>query len=271
MTESNDPAVGVDWCSGGWLAVAYEDHSYDEVTLHDTVEEVWDYHKDAKRILIDVPIGLVSKELREDSTGELSRDCDTLARLVVGPRYRSVFTPPSREAVEEITNAKSHSEISAVNEDVTGRGLSTQAIAIGEGIAEVDAFLRDRKENGVGERLLEAHPEVCFRAFAESEFTYSKKQAPGYGERLRALTTMIDEPEGVVRTITADLIEEEQGGDADESEIELDDVIDALVLAVTACAPDEQLQRLPPEPSRDAHGLPMQMVYRAEEELETTE
>jgi predicted RNase H-like nuclease len=51
--------------------------------------------------------------------------------------------------------------------------------------------------------------------------------------------------------------------------VQLDDLLDALVLALTARAPPDQFRRLPPDPPTDAEGLPMQMVYRAEQSLPT--
>jgi len=44
--------------------------------------------------------------------------------------------------------------------------------------------------------------------------------------------------------------------------IQADDVLDALVALVTAEAPTGMLGSLIGQPSRDQHGLPMEMVYR---------
>jgi hypothetical protein len=40
-----------------------------------------------------------------------------------------------------------------------------------------------------------------------------------------------------------------------------DDIVDALVLALSAAMPPERLASLPALPPRDAHGLPMGIVY----------
>ena len=42
-----------------------------------------------------------------------------------------------------------------------------------------------------------------------------------------------------------------------------DDVLDAAVAALTACQPEMLLRTLPAKPAKDAHGLPMEMVYAA--------
>jgi predicted RNase H-like nuclease len=47
----------------------------------------------------------------------------------------------------------------------------------------------------------------------------------------------------------------------------IDDVLDAFALALTACAPHDEFQRLPSDPPEDTRGLPMQMVYRSETQL----
>jgi len=44
-------------------------------------------------------------------------------------------------------------------------------------------------------------------------------------------------------------------------------VLDAFALALTACAPHDEFQRLPSDPPEDTRGLPMQMVYRSETQL----
>ncbi|GAB7020300.1 hypothetical protein JCM18750_31610 [Halostagnicola bangensis] len=49
--------------------------------------------------------------------------------------------------------------------------------------------------------------------------------------------------------------------------IGIDDVLDAIALSLTACAPHDEFQRLPSDPPEDTRGLPMQMVYRSETQL----
>lgn len=48
----------------------------------------------------------------------------------------------------------------------------------------------------------------------------------------------------------------------------LDDLLDALALAVTAGASPNELRTLPADPPEDHEGLPMQMVYRRDEPFE---
>ena len=105
-------------------------------------------------------------------------------------------------------------------------------------------------------RLVEGHPEICFQAIADKPLIHSKKTAPGVDERLTALESTNEYNEGDWRKITRMLEERDKVA-------ELDDVLDATVLAVTACAePDQDLQTLPAAPNKDTEGRPMQMVYR---------
>jgi predicted RNase H-like nuclease len=54
---------------------------------------------------------------------------------------------------------------------------------------------------------------------------------------------------------------------AKERAVQIDDLLDAIVLALTAFADGDEDRRLPPSPPSDAVGLPMQMVYRSESAL----
>ncbi len=142
---------------------------------------------------------------------------------------------------------------------LTGEGLSQQAASISRGIVKVENLLRN---GGDEEILVKGHPEVCFRAFNGESLTHSKKTAPGVGERFSAISGVPEYRDGDWRTLARAL------GDEDHT-VQLDDLLDALVLAPTARADDVKLQTLPLEPPVDARGLPMQMVYRSEEELRT--
>ena len=263
MAATDTRAIGVDWSSGIWLAVILDGGDYDEVTTHEHIEEVWESYGEAHAILIDVPIGLVSEDDPREDGGDLERECDSLARSAIGSRSSSVFTPPAREAAKMVASGDSHSQVSQENRRITGKGLTLQAYSISEGIAQVDDFLRDGDRSDERETLVESHPEVCFRAFAGSELEHSKKTAPGYGERVEALANVVESPETLIQQITADLVDTSH-------DIDVDDVLDALALAVASAGLPDQRQSLPSDPSDDAVGLPMQIVYRADQPLKHT-
>jgi len=234
--------VGVDWCSGSWLAVAYTADGYDHTEVFDEIGRLWTHYEEtAERILADVPIGL------RESGGQ--RPPEPLARGVLGPRNASVFTPPVREAARK----QSYQAAKRVNERKADRGLSKQAHAISPGITQVDELLQAIDEaRGV---VREAHPEVCFRALAGEPLAHSKRTAAGYAERMRALAGFDrDTPPTVQSAAKATA----------GHEVRVDDVLDAVVLALTARPGPGELHTLPPDSPTDPKGLPMEMVYRAE-------
>jgi predicted RNase H-like nuclease len=260
MTASSWHSVGVDWDSGAWIAVGYPETGRPDAAMFDTIEELWRRHGEtADRIVVDVPIGLCeSRETADgcvETAGELSRGCDDLARQVLGPRSSSVFTAPCRDAARAAADGTAYSQVNQTNRDRTGKGLMRQAANIAPGIVAVERLLLDR---GNPDTLVEGHPEVCFRAFADSVLRHSKKTAPGMDERLTALERSTEYEQGTWRRLAETLGEDGRDAGAD-------DLLDALCLALTASAPDDEFQRLPEEPPTDAEGLPMQMVYRRPE------
>ncbi|WP_251341230.1 DUF429 domain-containing protein [Haloplanus halophilus] len=240
---SDDPLyVGADVSSGSWVAVAFGVGEFDHAAVFEEVGDLWlRYEERAERILLDVPIGLIE----EGSTG---RACERLAREVLGPRRSAVFTPPVREA----TRKRRYPAAKRVNERKTGTGLTKQAFAISDDIAAVDELLQELPE--AREVIAEAHPEVCFRAFADEPLEYSKLTAGGYAERMRTLAEFDRDAPPVVQSAA-----EATGG----AEVGVDDVLDAVALAYTARPGPGELRTLPPEPETDATGLPMRMVYRS--------
>ncbi|AWB27968.1 DUF429 domain-containing protein [Halococcoides cellulosivorans] len=259
--------VGVDRDGDTWLAVGITADRI-EAYPYDSIDDLWDDHADAERIVVDVPIGLVGDLAADDPAGsivdgDLERECDGRAREVVDSRSASVFTPPARPTVRAAAETDAgHATLSRLNELATGKGLSIQAASIADVIGEVDELLRDTADPSV---LIEGHPEVAFRAFDEGPLDHSKHTAPGVAERLDRLGTVRDEVPW--RRLARELAAE--GHDAG-----LDDLLDALALAIVACAPDDEFHRLPSRDAsaestddlpRDDRGLPMAIAYRRAE------
>lgn len=264
MADKTWSFIGVDRDGSDWIAVGYSDQHSIGAAVYDTISELWRAHGDsADRIVVDVPIGLCSSLDASDpcgriTDGELSRHCDDLARAVIGSRFPSVFTAPCRKAVELTADGAPDSEVKEVNEDHTGKGLMQQAVNIVPSIAEVDELLRDGADPDI---LVEGHPEVCFRAFGDNDLDHSKKTAPGVDERLTLLESTDEYERGTWRRLARELA-------AKGHSTGLDDLLDALALAVTASAPADELQTLPAHPPNDDEGLPMQMVYRRDDPFE---
>jgi predicted RNase H-like nuclease len=256
--------IGVDRDGSDWIAVGYSEQSPMGATVYDTIDQLWVVHGDtADRIVVDVPIGLCSSLEDPDpcgriTDGELSRHCDDLARTVIGSRSSSIFAAPCRTAVELAADGAEYSEVNETNREHTGKGLMQQAANIAPCIVEVDELLRD---DGDPDILVEGHPEVCFRALGDSDLNHSKKTAPGVDERLSLLESMSEYEQGTWRRLARELADEGHSTG-------LDDLLDALALAVAAGASFDELQTLPADPPEDGEGLPMQMVYRRDEPLE---
>lgn len=124
------------------------------------------------------------------------------------------------------------------------------SIDIAPGGVEVGELLLD---HGDLTTLVELHPEMCFRALAEDIFQFNKKTAPGIVKRLTALECNTEYEEGMWRRIAASFGE-------NDHDTGVNDLLDALWLALTTKAPDEECHRLPSEPPSDAESLPIQMV-----------
>ena len=100
--------------------------------------------------------------------------------------------------------------------------------------------------------LRESHPEICFWGLNGcSEMKYNKKDTLGKCERIQLLELYIKDVEKIFYK-TRSRYKKNQVAD--------DDVIDALVCAVTALF-NSSLSTFPPTPEEDAKGISMEIVY----------
>jgi predicted RNase H-like nuclease len=241
--------VGVDWASGRWVVVQYGD----EVSIQTapSMLTVWADHSDADQILVDIPIGLPSEETPTGDLEDGRRQCDAAASDRLGPgRQSSVFGVPCREAVE----ADSYDEAAEENNAILGRGLSSQSWGIIPRIRETDVFLRTHPE--AQDTVRESHPEVCYSALSSTtDIEASKTADSGTDERV-ALLGEYDERFVEAYKAARERAETETWKRRVSSS-RLDDVLDAMVLALTAAGETESI---PSDPPDDAEGLPMEMV-----------
>lgn len=212
------------------------------------VDELVRMANEVDRIFVDIPIGLPS--------GPKERMCDQAARSKLGrPRGSSVFRAPVREVFEaaDFAQAGKISRRQTAIGGGKGKGVTRQTFAIVPKISEVDRLLRSCAK---APRLVrEIHPEVCFAALAGRPMKHRKKTVAGFKERRSVLRKVwcqgIDE-------LIEDVLEKEP-----RKHVARDDVVDAAVAALTACQDGKLLRTLPAKPCKDAHGLPMEMVYAA--------
>lgn len=228
------PAMGVDGCRGGWFFFA--SHGTDlRWGLAADFSELLDGASSGCRVFVDIPIGLTGPSCTV-------RACDTLARRRLGPRAASVFPVPSRAALD----CADYASASARNKQMTGRKLSRQTWNLIDKIRQVDIALGARADMEM--TVYESHPELCFAAFAGRPMVHYKKTEAGFGERLDVL----DACRAGSRAVVDAAIES-----VPRAQVARDDIVDALVLALSACLAPEQLESLPAEPGHDQSGRPM--------------
>ncbi|ELZ30181.1 hypothetical protein DJ71_28375 [Halorubrum sp. E3] len=253
-----DTVAGVDWAGGAWLAVVFEGDE-PEPRLERDLEALWNDGVD--RMLVDVPIGLP-----HDAETLAAREAVDSAARSAAERPSSVFPVPSRNACEAATDGANYETVNERNRADLDKGLSRQSYHIAPAVGEVDAFLRE--DEAARERILEAHPEVCFRGLNGGPLEHSKTGAPGVGERLGALDGHLDDPNAALGRVCRGL-SEAHGDVAVAADPTVDDAVDALGLAAVARRPLDELRFLPEGADyRDGEGIPMRMAYWSAERLD---
>lgn len=228
-----------------WIAAAYGDDEFDHATVVDGIGELWTaYEDDAVRIAVDVPVGL------EDAAAP--RPNERAARAVLGPRSDAVRPAPVREAARK----QRFRTAARVHERKTGSELPRDAFDRSRLVAAMDEFLATIDE--ARPVVVEAHPELCYRAFAGESMTEPSDVAAGYAERMRALAAFdVDAPP------TVQSVAESTAGHA----VPIPAVLDVVALGLTVRPGPGSLRSLPADPPTDERGLPMRYVYRSETAL----
>lgn len=221
--------AGVDGYRGGWVAVVLGDGETEDVFTCSTLDQLLETLPHLSVLAVDVPIGLPADGRRK---------ADLEAQKFVGPRQSSVFLMPPRAVLETDT----FQDAQRVARRRFGFGVTTQAYrGLRKRIFEAEAAVKE------GAPLIEAHPEVSFRALAGRPLQHSKKTWNGQMLRLRLLQDAgIHLPDSLVNA-----------GDAPP-----DDVLDAAAAAWTAHRKAMgQANSLPDPPEIDDHGIPMAIWY----------
>ena len=229
--------AGADGCRAGWVVVQDSQSGLSlEWRVVPSLKALFSAPNAPGLLALDIPIGIPESG---------SRVCDVQARRLLGsPRGRSVFPAPIRPML----TASTHTEASAIGRAVEGRGLTIQAWGIVPKIQEVDEFVRT--DPGIGDRVREVHPEVCFYFMGgRRPMAVGKKEAAGREERAALLRVHFGE------AVDRGLADVSRLGCA------ADDLLDAFAGLWTArriqagtavCIPDSV--------ERDSHGLRMEMV-----------
>lgn len=81
---------------------------------------------------------------------------------------------------------------------------------------------------------------------------YSKKRPRGFSERYAILKKVCPETKAIVDNALERFM---------RKDLARDDILDAIVLAVSAKLPLSSIRTVPSNPLRDTKGLPMEIVY----------
>ena len=251
--------VGVDGCPYGWFSVAFDDKGNHETMVCRTFDQLLGNYSNAALILVDIPIGL-------PIDGQC-RCVDGVAKSILkgSALASSVFPTPARSIVDEV-GPWPEGCVSATHLQYRfrqfkkdgGSGISIQTFAIIPKIGEVDAALC-RRTAGAKPVVREVHPEICFWALKRQKpLRYGKKSRGGVGieERLAILANPDVVPKA--RAIYAEACDK-----FPRTDVAKDDILDAIVAAVTAYQSGGQPQTLSDRPQWDPkyRTLPMEMVY----------
>ncbi|MGD8798338.1 MAG: DUF429 domain-containing protein [Desulfobacterales bacterium] len=230
--------IGVDGCRNGWIAVALNSDRNWAIDVYKTIDVLWDAVKPLSSMFIDIPIGLPHAN---------KRICDMQARKLLGRRGSSVFAVPCRKALQ----AKNYRQACRINKQVTGVKLSIQTWNICGKIKEIDIWLPATREARL--KIRESHPELCFWALAGKRImAHSKKTAHGFAERYSILKKTYPQSGAIVKQALNQFR---------RKDVARDDILDALVLAVSERFSAGKPKSVPSDPSVDEKGLPMEIVY----------
>lgn len=229
---------GVNGSKSGWFVISRNVNTQElSSRIAPAAADVFSISPEPSVLAIDVPIGL------PDSG---SRPCDIAARSVLGPRASSVFPAPIRPLLV----ANSWEEACQIGARIEGRRISKQTWGIIPKIRQVDRLLQAAPD--LSTKLREIHPEVCFWAWnGKIPMGAHKRTADGRQERLRLIETHFGPTAyAEIRCVFR------------KREAEDDDILDAFAALWTAeRIAAAEASTLPPSPTRDSHGLGMEMVY----------
>jgi predicted RNase H-like nuclease len=233
--------AGVDGCRGGWIAALLRPAGDDGlVAVYPGFADVLKAPQGPAILAVDVPIGLPER------AGHGGRAAENAVRPLLGARQSSVFSVPSRAAIEATDYAAACR--AALKASEPPRKVSKQLFNIAPKIRDADAVLRANP--APADRIFEVHPELAFwrlngeRPLHEPKKVKSRPYAPGLALR-RDLLLAAGLPRGLIEAPPP------AGAAAD-------DLLDALACTAVARRIHAGIARpFPDPPPRDAYGLPM--------------
>ncbi|RMH28000.1 MAG: DUF429 domain-containing protein [Planctomycetota bacterium] len=231
--------IGIDGCRAGWVVCTLDRDGVATLRIEPDLARAVGSAPYADLALVDMPIGLVERGVRA---------ADLAAKRLLRRWNARVFLTPARG----VFDCDSYPDANARSRELTGKGLSKQMWHIMPKIRAVDAELA--RHPWLAGVIRECHPEICFWGLSGSVIAENKRTEAGAARRLAVLAQIVPDAEAVVARAMKQSL---------RKEVARDDLIDAMVCAVTAAGVwDGSLRTLPEQPERDGRGLAMEMVYR---------
>lgn len=187
--------VGIDGASGSWVRI-----TYDSISLCLTISEK------LEDLLIEGAVHFVDMPKDLATTDAPDRSCDAWMRSQLKQRKSSIFTPP----IQDVLMEASYAEANAKSRELVGKGISKQAWNLVPRIREFQTI--------TDADVYESHPEVCFAVMTGNEAAFSKKTEAGELERIELLRRYSNSSPWKWKM----------------SNVQVDDIIDACILAVAA-------------------------------------
>ncbi|WP_214741500.1 MULTISPECIES: DUF429 domain-containing protein [unclassified Exiguobacterium] len=187
--------VGIDGARGGWVRI-----TYDSISLCLTISE------SLEELLIEDAMHFVDMPKDLGTVDHPSRACDAWMRSQLSQRKSSVFTPPIQEVLHEAT----YEEANERSQALVGKGISKQAWNL---VPRIREFQQVKASD-----VYESHPEVCFSVMMGQEAEHRKKTTEGQDERIALLRKYSKSSPWKWKM----------------SNVQVDDIIDACILAVAA-------------------------------------
>ncbi|MEO1151942.1 MAG: DUF429 domain-containing protein [Pseudomonadota bacterium] len=233
--------LGVDGCPHGWVlallsletnavTLGFVPH-FDQVIAHRSA-----HAKTSRAVVVDMPIGLRDWGRRA---------CETEARKTLKRRSSSIFACPRRPMLDFETYEQANAWGKSGGKD-SGGGLSKQAWFLLPKIREIDDLITPTDQDW----LCEGHPEVAFTRVNGAPCSFPKSDSDGLLERQVLLAR------AGLRHLGPQLEATRSGSPFRHS---TDDLLDALIMAVTAKARIDGDAWCLGDDQTDARGLKMQI------------
>ena len=205
MTKAFD-LIGVDGTSSGWVASigSSKGRCLTSINFFENLDELLTAYPDSV-VVIDIPIELNEKNYL--------RECDVLAKRYLGKNFQSsIFIPP----LKKVLKCNIYKEANSLSKKIAGKGLSKQSWHLKNKISEVQDLCK------LSNKIYEGHPECSFKMLKNASLEAKKKSVKGIFERLDLLRKVGLDP------LSTRLKLENNSG------IKIDDVLDSMVLFITA-------------------------------------